>query len=53
MERTPLFTDLFDLLVLIVTLSVFDTRLRASLVCWRYCSNRARIDIIATGIRTR
>ena len=45
-ERTPLFTDSFDLLVLIVTPSVFDNhRLRASPV-WLLYNLRliARID---------
>ena len=51
LERTPLFTDLFDLLVLIVTPSVFDTqRLRASSVWLQYNLRPiARIDI-AIGV---
>ena len=35
-ERTPLFTDLFDLLVLIVTPSMYTQRLRASPVWLLY-----------------
>ena len=33
-ERTPLFTDLFDLLVLIVTPSVFDNHCLCAIPVW-------------------